>query len=576
MDSAPFFITTSRGKHNNSIANGVLLGLFLVALMLSASLVIASPLVALDPKAASLGNAVTAEQVGATSALFNPATLTEIPVGREGRRREYKLFAAKFPTVDIQPSKPAVGSDPYYDIDLTVNDDRGTELFQGNDPRDSAWVPEIDRLAFYLPGYGEIDIDRSVLDYVLAPLFYEFQRNRDSKWVFASSLIFLPGGAHFKKESWNIEPTSFSLGIFGVAPTIAYEVTPNLSIGFGLELTTAGTKLGVDYRNTSLIVGAVNQLVDDAICPAGANQLEDICGGVFDGFNNQDSILHIYMDGLEDRFNYSFNAGILWKPKHWLNLGLSYQHETVYKLKGNSGVIVSDDLYDFFNSFMDDIPILRQILVEGKQWSQTIKGTSTMVLPFPAKIDAGVSLQLTTKLRLNIDYHWRRSKIFRDAEVSFDSLEEPHTRILIATVLGIGNGWVNPDEKLSIKPSARNVGVHFKNRGNFAYGLSYSYSERLTLRAGYERKETSVLESQPVGPILNDLRTIGLGFNLKWDHDTEVDFAIINLKSKDYSAAGDSVLTEVGLFPPLSFWGGSNLSSHVEANILQLSWNKRI
>ena len=196
------------------------------ALLLSSHLT-ASPILSTNAKASSLGNAVTAEAIGIDSTSFNPATLTQLSMGPKGISREYKLIVLPFPDYKISSTKPSAEDDPFNDVNLFVNDCKGDCLLGEDDPRNTPWEPEIERLAMYVPGYGEIDIDSDLLNLIIAPLGgTAFRPSWNRKFVFASS-VFIPmaGGIHLKEEAWNIKPATLSVGGFGVAPSFAFRLS---------------------------------------------------------------------------------------------------------------------------------------------------------------------------------------------------------------------------------------------------------------------------------------------------------------------------------------------------------------
>ena len=107
----------------------------------------ASPVLSSNAKASSLGNAVTAEAIGTDSTSFNPATLTQLSMGPKGILREYKLIVLPFPDYNISSTKPSAEDDPFNDEKLFLNDCKGTCLLGNEDPRNTPWEPEIERLA---------------------------------------------------------------------------------------------------------------------------------------------------------------------------------------------------------------------------------------------------------------------------------------------------------------------------------------------------------------------------------------------------------------------------------------------
>ena len=537
---------------------------------------VAAPILSLNAKASSLGNAVTAENVGVDSTQFNPATLTQLSTGDKGMYQELKLIALPFPNYKIKPTKPSSDEDPFNDLNVFVNDCQGACLLGENDPRDNPWEPEIERLAIYVPGYGEVDFDADLANFIVAPsLSRVFRSHRTSDFTFATS-IYVPvaGGVHLKKEDWNIRQTTASVGVFGLTPSFAYKVTPSWSIGGGINFAIAGAKVGFDYRYPGAFTGAVNEIFD-ALCPGGGNSIFDTCN--FDNPSYADpnqTLYHFYFEG-KDKFTWSFNAGVLWEPQPWISLGISYRHKSEFKIRGKGGLILNDNIFDLFRGISEDVPFFDDLFLSNSTAEQEYTGTGQIDFVLPTQLDAGLSVQITTKLKLNIDYHWRESSLLNKTAISIDHINEESGEGIVPFLFLLFTGRYEYGLPQTVAlNSAPLLGLKFKDNGNFAYGLTYQYSERVTLRTGYEKRPSAFDGPKPIGA-LDEVETIGIGINYKWDSDTHFDLTYVNLSASHEAAAGESVLTEV-YFNPLAMFAGMHLSTSVEADILQVTWAKRL
>ena len=544
--------------------------------LLNSQKAFSSPLMSLNAKASSLGNAVTAESVGTASTSFNPATLTLLKTGKTGRIREYKLLATQFPSYKIEAEKPATKDDPFLNQNVFINDCVGSCLFGEEDPRDTPWEPVIDRLAVYIPKYGEIDLDPSVADFILLPLMGSAYRPAPhSPFIFTSSLVLPMGGVHFKEEPWNIKPTQVSFGIIGFAPSMAYRISPHWSIGGGVQLSMAGAKLGLDYRLPSLFPSLGRVLFDDLLCPQVEPAFESSCASDRPEFKPLDSVLHVYYEG-EGKIEPRFNIGLLWEPTPWFRWGIAYKNKITHKLTGDGGILLSEGLHALFENLGDDVPPISQLLSQGEDIPLNVSGKVEAAFPMPAHLDTGISLQLTSRIRLNIDYKWKENSVFNDAYIAITEVDHPGSENIGAVLFGIykGNLELGLPQVLSVE-NAKLVGIRFKDSSNFSYGLTYRHNNRLTLRAGFENKSTPIDTDQPVG-VLGDISFRGLGFNYQWDANSELDVTYVQFKMEETAAAGESFLTSASLLQPIAFWAGQNLHSRVSAHLIQVGWTKRL
>lgn len=537
---------------------------------------LAAPIVSLSAKASSQGNAVTAEHVGVDSTAFNPATLTQLRTGPTGIWREYKLIALPFPTYEISPTKPTPEAERFNEVDLFVDDCTGPCLLGENDPRDNPWQPELERLATYIPGYGEIDIDADLFNFIIAPLAAKIYRRPGSRVTFSVPMFApLGGGAHLTKEDWNIKPMSFSVGALGLAPTIAYKINPNWSVGGSLNFSYSGAKLGLDYRSPGLYLSALNEIFRNMCPPGNSSDFQTCQVESKNPLVSSNSIMHYSFEG-KDRVKWGFSFGVLWEPQPWFSWGLAYRHKLIYNLEGEGEITLSDDLFNALKGLTVDSAPISTFVLSGEDLQNNYRVKSSLKLIIPTKIDTGISMKVTSRLKLNIDYHWRESSLNNQMGASINEISGAGGEFFIPFVfVAFINGTYKPGLPQTMDlGTAGLLDMKFKNSGNFAYGISYQYSNRLTLRGGYEKRPNSFDSTKPLG-IVGDLKTIGFGLAYKWDHQTTIDIAYLNMSMKNNVLAGESVLTEVQ-YQPAAYFAGSDLTSFIEVNMFQMSWGKRL
>lgn len=536
----------------------------------------AAPLLSTSPKASALGNAVTADPIGLSSAAFNPAGLTKIRTGKEGGFREYKVLFAPFPDYEISSTKPPIESDPYYDRSrgvLFVDDMENAELFQGEDPRDTAWEPKIEKLMIYIPGFDEIVIDDSALEYILLPFMTTaYRANPNSKFTFTTSILPGGGGAIFRQEDWMIKENSAAFGILGFAPTLAYKVNDQLSIGGTLTLQRIGTKAALDSRSIAVMLPAINSVLG-SLCGDQGNTSSDVCNADYVGLDYRSSAFHLYFEA-EDKFNVTYDLGILWQPNHWLSLGLAFDPGTEFRMSGPGGADLSPQIVQFFNDLNADTNgVVNSIF--GGAVVENYTGKVSINMPVARKVSLGVSMKVTPQLKVNVDYHWRNSSIFNEFALTIDDADQDSAQGIVSVLFPLFTHRVDlSDFPKSIVVGDSDLGFKFKDVGSVALGVSYKLSYRLTLRGGYEERGSSLTGPLPLGIPMDSLRTIGLGFSYLWNKDSTLDVTYVNLNMEGEAKADESLMTSINPYwGTIALWSGTDLFTSVNASMLQIGYS---
>ena len=79
----------------------------------------------------------------------------------------------------------------------------------------------------------------------------------------------------------------------------------------------------------------------------------------------------------------------------------------------------------------------------------------------------------------------------------------------------------------------------------------------------------------PLGIPTDGFRVRGLGVNYVWDNNTTIDVTYANLGLSGGALAGESILTNANPnFTSHGLWAGSDLNVKVEAQLLQVAYNK--
>lgn len=573
FSSAAFFTSNSKMPITSFVS-------FLL-LLSTTSISKASPFLSFHPKASALGNAVTAEQVGTSSASFNPATLTKITTGRSGRLKEYTLMALPFPSIVFEANKPPPARDPFIiNQQLFVDDLTGTDVFNDGDPRDNPLKIEPDRIIIYIPGVGEIgDIDNSTATIALLPLFSNARRSKNNRFVFTSGITVLPGGLSLKRQDYHTDVNSVAMGLIRISPTIAYQITDTFSIGAGINYSAAGFKLGIDYRQPgpTIVSNVVNLL--QRICSL-SNDIAstETCRNL--DLDTNDDIFYPKLEA-DDLFNLGWNAGALWSPNVWFSWGLSYRHETKYDMKGDFSVTIGDELFTVLDSLNADLLVRDSSALElilGSPLVKSFSGDLLAKFTIPTQISTGISVNLTPRFKLNVDYHWKESSVYNNANLNFSNFSDPSGEVITDLALATATGLVSPydnEADLGIGNLTKFYLSEVKDTGNFAFGVSFQATEQLTLRAGYEKRGTSFSGEVPLGIPLNNFRTRGFGLNYLWDAESTLDLTYVNISMKGFTAAGEGLVNSASpLRTTIALWAGSDLDVNIEAHILQVAYNK--
>jgi long-chain fatty acid transport protein len=141
------------------------------------------------------------------------------------------------------------------------------------------------------------------------------------------------------------------LQTFYINPTIAYQVSDRLSIGFGFSYVFGNVKLTERVPTLSALAPAPTPAANDGT---------------------------ISLDG--DGHDFNWNVGVLYKPTKDLSIGVSYRSETKVEFSGTA-------------AFTDMQAI--QALFPG--------GTGKTTLPFPSSLYAGIAYNFTEDLTLEAD-----------------------------------------------------------------------------------------------------------------------------------------------------------------------------
>lgn len=318
-------------------------------------------------------------------------------------------------------------------------------------------------------------------------------------------------------------------------PTLAYKVSDKLSVGVGVSLGRSISEAGKTFAlpDAAQTTTGINAMVDykaaaDPTLKAKVDGLKAM--GVYDDLVKTAKGLayslngsHLKMDASDD-FNYSFNAGIMYRPLKNLSFGLTYRGRTDTKFEGD--VTISNI------KGMDDIT-----------------GTVEMEYDHPEQIQGGVRWFATDKLQIEADVTWTGWSVNENQ----DEHAALHLPASIKGTLGALPAAIQQElaKKVTIKDGTLyhtfKHGRDWEDTTAYKLGVSYQATEALVLRAGYTYDPSPVPdETFEFGWPDTDrnVYTLGTGyrFNERWQLDAVLQYVIST--SKRQTSGGSTELND--------------------------------
>lgn len=467
----------------------------------------------IDTKALSLGHAVTADPVGVNNVHFNPAGLTTL----KGRH-----FSLSFLNTMLNSEA---------DFELDSEYESGGLVDSREDP--VAGRTGKARAAAYVPGLGISPIDAPILSLPSTGISIEHQT---SGLVFASS-IYAPMAAGFARD--NNDPGRYQgkkvamQRLTYLSPTIAYQITPELSIGIGFLMSHQALSLEQDVRAPHMLMGVMEELQTAFGCePQGGgvdplNPFVALCGGLVGPFRD---IGNIKMD-LSESASPSYNFGLLWTPYEWLSLGVVYQSGAKSTLVGDFEFTYDREFYDHWRKLRSSIfGALGTEIFQLPQGVSRESGQVNLDFSFPQHVQFGIAWRPLDWFQLNLDAGWTDYSEWGEWVIEFD---RPLDFLNAARFLS--------PEEVDAENNRLVFPLHYKSVWSFGLGMTFDVNDRWQIRMGYEPRETSIPDNRrsilaPLG--FSNLYALGVGY--RWSPYTHLDFAIAMMESKERVSSNDS------------------------------------
>lgn len=318
------------------------------------------------------------------------------------------------------------------------------------------------------------------------------------KFAYGISLDVPFGSSSDYGDQWfgRYSATESSLTIVEINPSIAYRVSDQFQVGFGLNVQSATATL-----ENSVDSGAVCFAFAASDPGAEANCVN---AGLTPGNLENDSQAGI--DG--DSTALGFNIGFMFTPTENTRLGVSYRHSVDHTLEGTG-------------TFDNSEPFQALIDASGSELFRTGGGETEITTPAIAALSVAHRLGNFDRLQLLADATWTQWSEFDELRIEFDGPQ----------------------------PDALQV-QDWRNAWRVSAGLNYQYSQKLTLRAGVAFDESPIPGPTRRAPRIpgNDRTWFSLGFGYQQSESISFDVGFTHIEldetpiDNDFPESGPSAL----------------------------------
>ena len=478
-----------------------------------------------NAKAVGMAHSVTADPPGVDSVFYNPAGLTRI---RKRRAQLNLLYLKGEFAVDFGEHSNKL-SDCLNGISCPKNFSNDVAYDEAKNSSSSTSDTVV-----MLPQGGLTDVPVGLLPTggVAIPV--------SENVTFATS-VYSTISAGYKRE--DDDPGRFfaqQLALSRIvyfSPTFAFRLNDSWSFGLGVSFNYSGVALQLPMRLPHLLTVGLGSLQSQLGCSDGVSLLVDLCGGAIGPYTE---LIDLNLE-VDDAMSVTYQAGVLWDITPWLSWGMVYRSGITEHLKGKAEIKYSENWQGFFGGLTDSGENgLASLLPSGIHQQES----SDVVLDMsvPSYFSTGLSVQVTPRIKVNMD---AKMSTWSDFEALTIHFENPDVDVLklIATLDKVLELDATTSDSISIP-------LYFEDTWSWSIGMEYAYTNRLTLRMGYEDRRVSIPnERQTVLVPLSDLNVYALGFSYLLGGASEVDFAISIYKPKEeHVEAGASANSNSGEF----------------------------
>lgn len=439
----------------------------------------------------SLGNAVTAypEGSGAMAVHYNPASLSAL-----GTRFDNGLaYITTERTVRFTQAVDPETGELWAPFGGWFNE--GIDPLGGTEGKQQCGymvIPIIDYEIPYLVGAG-------------MGIAYQPPGGK-SNWTFGFGQ-YAPFAVGLKNHSGDpisfLGQKAFFLRMVLAAPAVAYKLSDTMSVGASVGLGVTLFSFGTNMRTPNTMValtGALGEATEGLEIPV----ISELTlpppwfnGGMTPYAKAADLELMV-----EDYFTTSYNLGFLWEPTPWFAFGACYQSESETTMEG-------DYQFNYGHEFQRTVAWLGRspltIITAGifdlpYQSVPSQKGTATVTMTWPARLQLGIKLRPIKQVTFTCDAHWTDWEAWPALEINFDQKIQ---LLRFARMLGYMGG-----------PKKLSIDLGLENTWHLSYGLEIKPIDKIKLRLGYEARPTSVPDEK-FGPVpLPDLEIFSVGIGI--------------------------------------------------------------
>ena len=296
-----------------------------------------------------------------------------------------------------------------------------------------------------------------------------------------------------------------------VTPSVGYKFSDKLSFGFGVSLGQSECNAGRTYKANPFKMMAVKYGVD----PTSPDL--NLAGDLTTPTGSHLNKVELETD---DDFNYSWNAGVLFKPTEKLSLGLTYRSRASADFEGD-------------------------ILFNG-----TAVGSMQMDYDHPEQIQGGIRYAFSNKFSVEFDLTWTRWSINENQRERMEYNKQAFIKALNLTPAQISN-IVGSNQTIAAMVAGAGDTIKVKdtvyprrwdNTMQYQIGAEWLLNDKLALRAGAVYDPTPVPDSSfDQGWPDTDRSLFNLGFGYKFTEQWEIDGVFQYIRSTPTSdIEGDS------------------------------------
>ncbi|MCP4118395.1 MAG: hypothetical protein GY737_23970 [Desulfobacteraceae bacterium] len=465
---------------------------------------------AVDTRAIALTNSCTADPPGLMSAHYNPAGLSQLDDGKFLSQGFVFPFIERTGKFKEDPDFEGF-MEGTWGPNAPYNPDDPLSAHGGPDPlRDTEGTNNRNRM--YIPFYGPVDM-------LVGANLGVSSKKKDSKWTFAYTNYAPYGGGMAHREG--DDPMRFGCKalylqhLIYAAPTASYQLSDTLSVGVSIGMGQTAIGMEIDQRTPNELV-AMTRVIGDATkdleIPVVSEQTlpPPFLGG---GLGPYEYNTRLQMD-LRDDFTPSFNLGLLWKPRSWFSFGICYQSQTKADLTGTYKFEYSEQFQQqvSWNGLTDMTVQNAGMLNLPIKGVPSQHGTATGTQYFPQRVQTGIMLKPTSKLKLLFDLHWADWSVAKEDRFVCD---QDIQLFQIAKLLGYTGG----NRSMVVKRE-------MEDTWHWSVGIEYQLLDKLCLRAGYERRPTSARNDLwDALYFVPDMEFFGAGVGLKLPKNMSLDIS---------------------------------------------------